>query len=216
MEMEKFRSRNFRLVLYPDCEAHVRAYEKMQASGTNYAMILHDRDPHPDNPDEFKKAHWHFVLKYKNAIWSSALAKDLGIEENYIMKCDNLDGALLYLVHQGLDDKAQYDITEVSGSLSTRLAFLLADDDESTRALNIYDIIRNSPGKVTYTEVFLKACKAGLYGDFRKMGVGVSYLISDKNADFYETETGGPMKPTNHADRQWFDLMQKGKRELQD
>ncbi len=214
--MERFRSRNFRLLLYPDCEAHVKAYEAIQAKGTVYAMILHDRDLDPDHPGEMKKAHWHFVLKYKNAIWSSALAKDLGIEENYIMKCDNLDGALLYLVHHECEDKAPYELSEVTGKLATRLAFLLADDDESTRALNIYEIIKSCAPPVTYTDVFLKACHAGLYSDFRRLGAGVTSLINDINKDYYETETGFPLKPVDHTDRYWFNLMQKGRGELRD
>ena len=89
-------------------------------------------------------------------------------------------------MHAGYEEKAQYDLEQVFGTLSTRLASLLRDDDESTRALTIYDLIRNAPGVVSYSEIFEKACKAGLYGDFRRMGSGVMYLINDHNREYLE------------------------------
>lgn len=185
--MEKFRDRKFCAVLYPEDATHAACIEKLKTGGYNFAAILHDKDVYEDgeHKGELKKPHWHVVLKFPNAVWAEPLAKELGIAPNYLERCKALDAALLYLVHAGYDDKAQYDLEQVFGTLSTRLAFLLRDDDESTRALTIYDLIRNSPGIVTYSEIFEKACKAGLYGDFRRMGSGVMYLIKDHNNDFF-------------------------------
>lgn len=185
---KKFRDRKFCLVLYPDDPSHAAAVDLLQSGGYNFAGILHDKDPVDDNaPDgELKKPHWHIVLRFKNAVWNTAVAKELGIAENYLQSCKSLDGALCYLVHYGNDEKYQYDFETTFGSLRTRLASLLADTDESTRALTIYELIHNAPGFVTYTEVFEKACKAGLYGDFRRMGSGVKWLIEDHNRQFDE------------------------------
>ncbi len=182
----RFRDRKFVAVLYPDDMSHVFALERLKSGGYNFAAILHDQDTYEDGDHigELKKLHWHVVIKFPNAVWNEALAKELGITSNYLEKAKSLDGALLYLVHYGFDEKYQYDIEQVFGTLKTRLASLLADTDESTRALTIFDLIRNSPGMVTYTEIFEKACKAGLYGDFRRMGTGVMYLINDHNAAF--------------------------------
>ena len=182
----KFRDRKFCLVLYPDDPSHSECVERLKAGGYNYAIILHDKDLADDG--NFKKSHWHIVLKFPNAVWNEALAKELCITSNYIEKARSLDSALLYLVHFGYDEKFQYDLCDVSGPLQTRLASLLVDNDESTRALTIYDLIRNAPGIVTYTEVFEKACKAGLYGDFRRMGTGVMYLINDHNFEYQHLE----------------------------
>lgn len=188
-ETTRYRDRKFCAVLYPEDETHVACIEKLKTGGYNFAAILHDEDVHEDgeHAGEKKKPHWHVVLKFPNAVWNGPLAKELGIASNYLEQCKALDAALLYLVHAGYDDKAQYDMERVFGPLSTRLASLLRDDDESTRALTIFDLIRNSPGIVTYTEVFEKACKAGLYGDFRRMGAGVMYLIREHNEE-YERE----------------------------
>lgn len=187
-DSSKFRDRKFVAVLYPEDPTHAACMDKLQTGGYNFAAILHDEDVYEDgeHAGEKKKPHWHIVVKFKNAVWNTAIAKELGIEPNYLEACKNVDGALCYLVHYGNDDKYQYDYEKVFGPLSVRLASLLADNDESTRALNIYDIIRNSPGIVSYTEVFEKACKSGLYGDFRRMGSGVMYLIKEHNEPFME------------------------------
>lgn len=184
----KIRDRKYCAIVYPDDETHVQAIEKLKSGGYNFAAILHDKDVYEDGEHigELKKPHWHVVIKFPNAVWQNSLAKELGISSNYLEQAKNLDNALLYLVHDGYEDKAQYDLNEVFGPLQTRLATLLRDDDEGTRALTIYQLIADSPGIVTYTEIFVKACKAGLYGDFRRLGSGVGWLIKEHNQEFYE------------------------------
>ena len=182
----RFRDRKFCAVLYPEDPTHAACIDKLKSGGYNFAAILHDEDVYEDgdHKGEKKKPHWHVVIKFPNAVWNEALAKELGITSNYLEKAKSLDSALLYLVHFGYEEKYQYDLQQVFGCLQTRLSSLLNDTDESTRALTIYDLIRNASGVVTYTEIFEKACKAGLYGDFRRMGTGVMYLIKDHNYEF--------------------------------
>ena len=103
-EVEKFRDRKFCLLLYPDDKSHMEALEKIKAS-YDYAYVLHDKDA-LEETGEIKKAHYHVVLiSGKNAIWSSALSKDLGITPNYIQRCKNVDRALEYLVHFNEEEK---------------------------------------------------------------------------------------------------------------
>lgn len=179
----RFRDRKFCALLYPEDPTHAAAIETLKTGGYTFAAILHDKDVYEDgdNVGQLKKPHWHVVIKFSNAVWNVPTAKALGIEPNYLQQCSSVDGALLYLVHEGNPDKHQYDLEEVFGVLKTRLATLLADDDEGTRALTIFNLIRNSPGIVTYSEIFEKAIKAGLYGDFRRMGSGIGWLIRDHN-----------------------------------
>lgn len=186
----RYRDRKFCALLYPEDSTHVAAMEKLKTGGYTFAAILHDKDVYEDgdNKGQLKKPHWHVVIKFSNAVWNVPTAKALGIEPNYLQQCSSLDGALLYLVHEGNTDKHQYDLNEVFGVLKTRLASLLADDDEGTRALTIFNLIRNSPGIVTYSEIFEKAVKAGLYGDFRRMGTGVMWLINDHNNELQQEE----------------------------
>lgn len=182
----KFRSRTYVAVLYPEDETHAACMEKLKSGGYNFAAILHDKDVYEDGEQsgQLKKEHWHVCLKFKNAVYNTALAKELGITQNYLEQSHDLDAALLYLVHFGYESKHQYNLEDVYGPLQTRLAFLLADDDESTRALNIYEMIASKQGRVTYTEIFVQACKAGLYADFRRMGSGVTALINDHNYEW--------------------------------
>lgn len=184
----KIRDRKYCSVLYPEDETHVHAMEKLKSGGYNFAAILHDKDVHEDgdHKGELKKPHWHVVIKFPNAVWQNSLAKELGISSNYLEQAKNLDSSLLYLVHDGYEDKSQYELSDVFGPLQTRLATLLRDDDEGTRALTIYQLIADSPGIVTYTEIFVKACKSGLYGDFRRLGTGVGWLIKEHNQEYYE------------------------------
>lgn len=187
-EPTKYRDRKFCAVLYPEDPTHAACIDKLKSGGYNFAVILHDKDvwESGDNKGQLKKPHWHVVIKFPNAVWNEPLAKELGIQSNYLEKCINVDAALTYLVHDGFDDKAQYELSEVFGPLQTRLATLLRDDDEGTRALTLYQLIEDSPGIVTYGEILAKACKSGLYGDLRRMGTGVGWLIREHNQEFYE------------------------------
>lgn len=195
-------SRNWRCVLYPEDPTHCEAINKLAEGGYRYACILHNQDiwkaddpkfdPEKHKEGETKKEHWHIVLNFQNARHRSAIAKELGITENRLETCSNLDGALLYLVHYGYEDKHQYDHTEVVGTLAPRLAKLLAEDTEDERVLQIVKYIDDHPGYITYREALIKACQNGLYGEFRRLGSGAKYLLDEHNsqlkADYFEKE----------------------------
>lgn len=179
----KFRDRKFCAVLYPDDDSHVEAIAKLQSGGYNFAAILHDKDIYEDgeHAGELKKPHWHVVTRFKNAVWNTAIAKELGITPNYLEACKDVDAALLYLVHYGNEKKAQYDYEEAFGPLRLKLATLLADTDEGTRVLSIVEIIENSPGPIGYSELLKKAVAAGLYADLRRMGAFAVGLMREHN-----------------------------------
>lgn len=185
-DSEKYRDRKFCVVLYPEDPTHAACIEKLKSGGYNFAAILHDLDvwEDGDHKGDLKKAHWHVVLRYKNAVWNTAVAKDLGIEANYLEACKSVDASLLYLVHYGYEEKHQYDHEAVFGPLKNRLVVLLSDDDEGTRALGIADIIDASPGRIGYSELLRKAVAAGLYADLRRMGAFAVNLIREHNDDF--------------------------------
>ena len=179
----KYRDRKFCAVLYPDDDSHREAIEKLKSGGYNFAAILHDKDVYEDgeHAGELKKPHWHIVLRFKNAVWNTAIAKELGITANYLEACKDVDACLLYLVHFGNEEKAQYNYEEVFGPLRLKLATLLSDTDEGTRVLNIVEIIENSPGPIGYSELLKKAVAAGLYADLRRMGHLATCLVREHN-----------------------------------
>lgn len=188
----KYRDRKFCLLLYPEDLTHASAVDRLMTGGYNFALILHDQDrwdenepsfdPSKHKPGELKKPHWHIVVKFQNPRWNTALAQELGIKPNYLESCSNLDSALLYLVHEGYPQKYQYDIEQVEGPLKITLQKLLLDDDEGSRVLRIVEMVDNSPAP-TYKEILVKCCKAGLYGEFRRLGAGVKYLIDERLAE---------------------------------
>ena len=172
-DTQKFRDRKFCAVLYPEDVTHAAAVEKLKSGGYNFAAILHDQDVYEDGEHkrELNKPHWHIVVRFKNAVWNTAIAKELGIQPNYLEACANVDAALLYLVHFGNEDKFQYEYEAVFGPLRVRLATLLAEPD--------------APGPIGYSELIKKAVAAGVYSDLRRMGsLGVK-LLQEHNYECY-------------------------------
>lgn len=183
-DSQKFRDRKFVMVLYPEDPTHAAAIEKLKSGGYNFAAILHDKDTLESG--ELKKPHWHVVVRFKNAVWNTAIAKELGITPNYPEACKDVDASLLYLVHFGNEDKYQYEFEEVFGPLKVRLATLLAEPDEGARVLTIVDIVDRSPGPIGYSELIKKSVAAGVYADLRRMGsIGVA-LVREHNDDCYK------------------------------
>lgn len=185
--MEKFRARNFCAVLYPEDETHVEAMARL-AKGYKYAAILHDRDVYDvdDTDDDAlvgqpKKPHWHIIIKFPQARWNAAVAKELGIAENYLQRCNSVDDYLVYMVHYELPHKAQYDKAEVFGTMDTDLSRALAKvKTPDEKALEVIDII-DSLGYCDMRLVILECAKAGRFADLRQMGSWVPYLITAHN-----------------------------------
>lgn len=186
-DIQKFRDRKFCAVLYPEDATHVDAIEKLKSGGYNFAAILHDKDVYEDgeHKGELKKPHWHVVIRFKNAVWNTAIAKELGIQPNYLESCANVDAALLYLVHFGNEEKFQYEYESVFGPLRVRLATLLAEPDEGSRVLSLIDIIDSCPGPIGYTELIRKAVAAGVYADLRRMGTLGVKILQEHNYECY-------------------------------
>lgn len=122
MSKDKYRSRVHMLLLYPENEQHQKAFEKITKT-YDYAAILHNKDyfTEGEKKGELKKEHWHIVLRFNQAVWSTAICKDLDIEHNYIENVKRFDNALQYLIHYNDTDKAQYTVDEVQGNLKQKL-----------------------------------------------------------------------------------------------
>lgn len=147
---EKIRCRNFCLVLYDEDETHKACLDKLSA-GYQYIAICHDKDRWTEeanltdgvNVGDLKKPHWHVIIKFPQARWNTAVAKELGIAENYIQRCVSYDGSLLYLVHHGMPYKYQYLPQDCIGTLVKDLEKLLNDqgdmDEKMSDVIEILD-----------------------------------------------------------------------------
>lgn len=163
---DNMRSKVFLLLLYPDEDVtHAKALEYIKAN-YDYAAICQDKDTYLEDTTindvvhhegELKKAHYHVVVRFKNARWLTAIAKDLDIAENYIRVSHNFVRSLLYLVHYYEPDKYQYNPNEVFGTLKQRFkeAYSSEGKSESEKVMDIFAEIDKCEFKVDF-QVFVK------------------------------------------------------------
>ena len=185
-KMEKFRDRKLALLLYPDDPSHVEAMEKIKTS-YDYVAILHDKDYTEDG--EIKKPHWHVVLRFGNATWNSAVAKDLGIEQNYTEKVRNMNNAILYLIHYNDSDKYQYNINECFGPLKDKIQKIINADtkDEGERVVELIGYIKDKKRQVSVTEFAIYCAENGYWAEFRRSASILCKIIDEHNM-FYRME----------------------------
>ena len=78
----------------------------------SFAFIVHDKDIRDDGAPKAK--HFHCVLTFKDTNTSTAIAKALHIEEQYVNKIrTTTKSAELYLIHKNNPEKYQYNPNEV-------------------------------------------------------------------------------------------------------
>lgn len=97
------RSRQCMLVLYPESQSDAIAYAQEHWP---CAWALHDLDV--DEDGVLKKPHVHFVCNFPNARSFSGIAKELGVSEATVNRCNSLWGAWQYLTHEQNPDKYHY------------------------------------------------------------------------------------------------------------
>lgn len=177
---EKYRARVHMLLLYPDCEPHVKAIEIIKKS-YDYAMILHDKDS--DENGELKKPHYHVVLRFNQAVWNTSIIKELGIEPNYIEKVGNVNNALEYLVHYNEPNKYRYDLTEVQGTLRTKLAESIAKSEKSEgeKVVELIDFIEQQTEKISLKAFARHCATTGYWAEFRRSGAIFINIINEHN-----------------------------------
>ena len=97
----KIRAYQCMFVLYPESQANIIEYCQQNIP---CAWALHDKDIYEnDDPKgnykqgDLKKPHVHFVCRFPNQRYFSAIAKELGVENHVINRCNNLFKAYIYL-----------------------------------------------------------------------------------------------------------------------
>ena len=191
-----FKASKFRLMLYPEDTTHCNALEYIEKH-YDCCYILHDKDfitqsdidKHPDKGfilGDLKKPHWHVVLRVCGSRWVSALASEFGITSNYFMKCDSYEKALQYLTHYNNEDKYQYPIEEVKGSLKPRLIKVIENDGktEDERILDLIVYIGSYPGYLSITNFSFYCQSQGKWDMFRRSATIFINLIKEHNQDY--------------------------------
>lgn len=180
MSKEKYRSRVHMLLLYPDNEQHTKAVEKIKQS-YDYAMILHNKDYTTDG--ELKKEHWHVVLRFNQAVWNTAICKELGIEENYIENVKRFDNAIQYLIHYNDSDKAQYTVEEVQGNLRQKLIESInkVEKSEGEKVIELIEYIDKQENKITIKSFANYCASQGFWSEFRRSASIFIRMIDEHN-----------------------------------
>ena len=194
MSKEKYRSRVHMLLLYPDNEQHCKAVEKIKQS-YDYAMVLHNRDYWTEedvknNPErvsgELKKEHWHIVLRFNQAVWSSAICKELEIEHNFIENVKRFDNALQYLIHYNDTDKAQYSVDDVSGNLKQKLVESInkVEKSEGEKVCELIEYIDSQDMKISLKQFANYCAVNGYWAEFRRSASIFIRIIDEHNQSF--------------------------------
>lgn len=187
MKENKYRGRVHMLLLYPEDESHVSALKFIEQN-YDYAYILHDKDN--DEDGVVKKAHWHVVVRFANATWNTAVAKELNIEPNYIQQARNIDNSLLYLLHYNDKDKTQYDFEETKGPLKQRLVQAMnnINKNEGEKVSELFEYIRTYRGHLTVGDFAVYCSVNGYWSEFRRGATIFLKVIDEHNARYQRNE----------------------------
>lgn len=171
----------FAMVLYKDSTSY--DYDKVinyiEKNYKYYAYIEHDEDT--DN----KKPHTHVLMHFDNKRYNTGVAKELNVPSNYIVNA-NLIPYLRYLIHFDDEDKKQYSVDEVKGSLQLRLKEILSTNKktETEQVATIMSFIIDYNGWLYITELSQFVLSSGTYSAFRRNYAFFKDLVLDHNKHF--------------------------------
>lgn len=186
---ENKRYRIFNLLLYPDNKQHQKAIERLSSSEFNAVGCLHNMDTYTEDKNEhkaweLKKEHYHFVVKFKNNRTISSLSKVLEIEERFIDPTCSFKNSAKYLLHIGCEDKYQYDIEDLVGSLVPDVVKLIDDTTEEVKVIKICHLLDEIESSLS-TSAFLELIsKNGLYSVYRRCGYSFIRVLDEHNAKY--------------------------------
>lgn len=168
----------FGLILYKDSLTY--DYKKIinyiEKNWKHYAYIEHIEDI------ETKKPHTHVLVHFDVKRYQNAIAKELGIESHFIQKV-NLIPYLRYLIHLDDEDKKQYSVDEVQGTLKQKLIDLLANDkmSETEQVSCICEYIFEYDKYLYHTTLVQFVLSTGCYSAYRRNFTLFDKLLLEHN-----------------------------------
>lgn len=164
---------------------------------------VHDKDEREED-GTFKKPHCQAVIRLPSAKTKTAFSRCFAIRERMFEpcsvgeECEDLDGALLYLIHA--DEKSrslgkyQYSLDDIKGPWAPyareRIQYLLSrpknrhDGDESADFLKILKFIEHSEN-LTMTNLSRWCAGNGLWAPFRRSSSIVKEILKEHNDAWY-------------------------------
>lgn len=171
----------FAMVLYKDSTSYdyKKVIKYIEKNFKYYAYIEHNKD------DEHNKKHTHVLMHFDNKRYNTGVSKELGVPSNYIVNA-NLIPYLRYLIHFDDEDKYQYSIDEVHGSLVPRLREIISTNKktEVEQVSYIISFISDYPTFLTITDLSKFVIESGTYSAFRRNYTFFKDLVLDHNRHF--------------------------------
>lgn len=193
--INKVRSRSWFMLFWSDNYIHLQALEYIKLNYSDIAYIEHSKDIYEKKDKNFgamKKPHTHLVIRFDNARWNTAIAKEIalaiGIENEkeflqWIQPIKNLNLALSYLIHYKDSSKYQYDINDVKGVLKKNLIrYITADDkNENEKITEIIEFIITYDNYLSLTELSMFISDMGYWDVFRRSGYILVRVLEEHN-----------------------------------
>lgn len=171
----------FAMVLYKDSTTYdyYKVIDYIEKNYKYYAYIEHKEDI------DDKKDHTHVLMHFDNKRYNTGVSKELGVPFNYIVNA-NLIPYLRYLIHFDDEDKKQYSIDEVHGSLVPRLREIISSNKktEVEQVSYIISFISDYKAFLTITDLSQFVLQNGCYSAFRRNYTFFKDLILDHNRHF--------------------------------
>lgn len=178
--MENYKSYTYSFILYKDSETYIydEVIDHIVSHYDKYAYIEHEPE------GEEKKKHTHVIVHFENKRYRNSVAKELGIEPNYIIKV-NLKPYLRYLIHFDDEDKIQYDIKEVKGTLKNMLIDCTKSNSEESNFKEIVLYISKLERKISFQELTCYCLENGMYSVYRRNISAIKSLLKEHNELYY-------------------------------
>lgn len=183
---KNLRSKYWTLILYEESDT-LKFNDYIDYIKQNYVFLFIKHDKDYNEIGEIKKPHYHFVLKFDNYKWLSALSGELGIPGNFLQPINSMNAILMYLIHFNQPEKFQYALNDVVGSsvLKNKLIKLIKSDAlEEDKVLKLYDFISNSE-YITLNELVKFALKNNIWSEFRRSSLIFIKLVEEHNKIYY-------------------------------
>lgn len=171
----------FAMVLYKDSTSYnyKEIIKYIEKNFKYYAYIEHKAE------GEKTKKHTHVLMHFDNKRYVTGVAKELGIASNYIINV-NFVPYLRYLIHFDDEDKIQYNIDDVKGTLTARLRELISTTKktETEQVATIMSFIFEFQGWLTISCLSQYVLQVGCYSAFRRNYGFFKDLVLDHNTKF--------------------------------
>lgn len=176
MSIQNNRSRCFALILYKDSQDYNynQVIDYITTNFLQYAYIEHEPE------QEEKKKHTHVLLYFVNKRTLQALSKELGVPQNYI-QCAKLRPYLKYLIHFDNEEKKQYKIEDVKGTLSDLLVDITTNNSEENNFSELFLFIQTFEGKLSFTRLTEFAISKNMYSCYRRNINALRILVNEHN-----------------------------------